>query len=54
MICTGVEFVHVSNPTQSSFWDIIKCDEIVVTRDAVDGLDAYLVKSPEEILVWDE
>jgi hypothetical protein len=47
---TGVELVAVADPGHARLGDVIEGDEIVVAGHAMDGLDAGLAESGEEIL----
>jgi hypothetical protein len=46
---TGIEFVAIPDPGQVAGGDVVEGGEVVVTRDAVDGVDAELVEAGEDI-----
>jgi hypothetical protein len=37
---TGVQFISITNPFKTSLWDIIQCDQVVVSWNAVDTADS--------------
>lgn len=49
-LLTSVELIDASYPVQLAIRKVIEGDEIVVSRDAMDGSNANLVESAEEVL----
>jgi hypothetical protein len=47
---TGVQFVTIAHPRKTSGFDIVEGDEVVVSWQSVDGLNANLVEALEEVL----
>jgi hypothetical protein len=47
---TSIELIDVAHPFQTSFLNIIKCDQIVVSWDSMDRPHANLMESGEEVL----
>jgi hypothetical protein len=47
---TGIQLIAVTNPFQANLGNVVECNEIVVSRHTVDGLDADLLKSSKEVL----
>ena len=47
---TGIELIAVANPVHAHLGDVVESDQVVVARHAMDGLDAGLVESGEQIL----
>ena len=46
---TGIQFITVSNPIQTLLRYVVKGDEVVITRDTMDGTNTNLVKAPKKI-----
>lgn len=49
-VVTGVELIYAADPFQTGLGKIVESGQVVISRQTVDGLDADLVESGEEIL----
>lgn len=47
---TSIKLVDTAHPLETARGQVVESNEVVVAGKAVDGADADLVKSPEEIL----
>jgi hypothetical protein len=47
---TGIEFIAVSDPFETSLGQVIQRDQIVVTGDTMQRADSDLMKTPKQVL----
>lgn len=47
---TSIKLIAVSYPSQANLWDVVERDEIIIARDTMNRLDAYLLQSSKEVL----
>ncbi len=47
---TCIELIHAADPSQSGLGEVVQGHQVKISREAMDGADANLMQSPEEIL----
>jgi hypothetical protein len=50
MLRTCIELIAIPNPLQADLANVIEGDQVIVSRNAVDGLYSNFLQAPKEIL----